>query len=536
MQLRDYQIALKSGVYECWNAGEQNALCVSPTGSGKTAVKGSIFAECRLPAVAIAHRQELVSQISNALAEAGVYHRIIASKAVVQFCVSQHIKKFGRSYYNAQAVIAVAGIDTLLRRADELQQWRNQVRIWDLDEAHHALPDNKWGKGIKLFPHAWGVGFTATPIRLDRKSLGRKRGGVFDRLILGPSMRELIDRGYLADYIVWGPPQSIIMTDEDIGSNGDYSDVKVRKKSHESKIVGDIVDHYLKLTPGKLGITFVVDVETATATAAAFRQKGVPAEAVSGKTADTVRTALIEKFRRGELRQLINVDLFGEGMDVPAVEVVSMGRPTLSYGLYVQQFGRAMRAATGKTHGGVIDHVGNVKRHKLPDRPRLWSLEDEERSRRKKTDEGEIPVTTCPACFRAYEAVTNRCPYCGHKPEPASRSAPEFVDGDLIEYSPELLSRLRGEADSVMRSFNAHIVTPAQKVMAQNMELRRKAQEELRECIALWAGVQREVYDRSDSESYRRFYHTFGIDVLTAQTLGRPEAEKLATMIRETWI
>ena len=403
---------------------------------------------------------------------------------------------------------------------------------------HHVLRDNKWGKGVQLFSNAFGLGVTASPLRCDRKALGRARSGVFDAMVIGPSMRELIDRGYLADYKIFGPPQSIDTSRIRISdATGEYNQEELRREAHKSTITGDVVDHYLRLAPGKLGITFTVDVEIAVETAAAFRQKGVPAEAVSAKTPDTVRVALIDKFRRGEIKQLVNVDLFGEGMDVPAVEVCSMGRPTQSYGLYIQQFGRPMRPAPGKTHAIVIDHVGNVKRHKLPDRPREWSLDDEERGKKTKRAEDEIPVTTCVSCFRAFEAVTKTCPYCGHVQEPASRDAPEFVDGDLVEYSPELLASLGREIAWIDGDPRVPVGVngPVAVNIRRNWHERQQAQGELRDTIALWAGIQRDVYDRSDSESYRRFYHMFGVDVLTAQTLNAADARKLTAIIRETF-
>lgn len=552
MILRDYQNELKSGVYAGWNAGHRNVMVVSPTGSGKTAIKAAIFKECAAPACAIAHRQELVSQISNALAEAGVHHRIIAPKPVIAFCIGQHIKKFGRSYHHAQALIAVAGIDTLLRRAEELVQWLNAVKIWDIDEAHHVLKVNKWGKGADLFPQAFGVGFTATPLRCDKKSLGRTKSGIFDHMVVGPTVRDLIDQGYLSDFIVYAPPPSIDMSQVQIGPSGEFEGKSLRTASHNSKIVGDIVEHYLKLAPGKRGITFTVDIESAIDTAAAFNSKGVPAEAVSGKTPDLVRTAVMEKFVRGDIKQMVNCDLFGEGLDVPAVEVVSKGRPTMSLGLDRQQDGRCLRpvyangydltTASGrlaaiangpKPRGIIIDHVNNIKIHKPLDTVRAWSLDDVEKKKKSAVD--EFPVRACVECFRVYEAFHPACPFCGFKPEPAGRSAPHQVDGDLIEYSPELLDQLRREAEKAVSSFSEKPKTAAEIVMARNMEFRAQAQRDLRECIALWAGVQREVYDRSDSESYRRFYHTFGIDVATAQTLGRSDAEKLTQQLRETF-
>lgn len=535
MILRDYQEAMKADVYGAWNAGHRNVLAVAPTGSGKTALKARIFAECKVPAWAIAHRQELVGQISEAIAECGVYHRIIAPSAVVKFCIAQHLKKFGRSFHHNQAPMTVAGVDTLNARSDSLTQSLHQAKIWDIDEAHHVLQNNKWGKAVGLFPNAWGLGVTASPRRCDRRSLGRNKSGVFDHMVIGPTMRDLINRGYLADYRIYGPPQSIDTSQIRVSeATGEFNQEELRAVAHKSTITGDIVDHYLRLAPGKRGITFAVDVEIAIETAKAFEAKGVPAVAVTAKTNDMLRTAYMERFRAGNILQLVNVDLFGEGLDVPAVECVSMGRPTQSFSLYLQQFGRALRPAPGKTHGIIIDHVGNVKRHKLPDRPQAWSLDDEERGRRKVNPEDLIPITTCLRCHQPFEGTFKACPFCGFVVEPVSRGSPEFVDGDLIEYSPELLAKLGAEIRRIDGEPYYPVGVP-RSAINQAWAARQNAQRILRDTIALWAGIQRDVYDRSDSESYRRFYFMFGVDVATAQTLGAPEAEKLTTLIRETF-
>ncbi len=514
-------------------------LLVSPTGSGKTALKSSIVRIYQQPTAAIAHRQELVLQISLSLAEAGVYHKIISPKPIREFIIGQHVKLFGRSFHHNQSPVAVAGVDTLNQRAEQLVQWCNQVRLWDIDEAHHVLANNKWGKAAALFPNAVGLGVTATPTRTDRRALGRSKSGLFDVMLIGPTMRDLINRGYLADYIVYGPTVSIDTSAVRVSeATGEFNQEDLRAAAHRSQITGDIVEHYLKLAPGKLGITFQVDVELAVETAAAYRQKGVPAEVISAKTPDAIRVGLMEKFRSRQILQLVNVDILGEGVDVPAVEVVSMGRPTESYSLYIQQCGRPLRPAPGKTHGMIIDHVGNVKRHRLPDAPRAWSLDDEERGRRKKRFNDEIPVTTCLSCKRAYERLGKKCPYCGFVHEPASRGAPEFVDGDLIEYSAELLAQLGRQVTEIDGDarLNPYGDPMANQMIKRNWALRQDAQRELRHCIALWAGVQKNVHHRSDSEAYRRFYFAFGVDVMTAQTLGRPEAEKLTALIRETFI
>lgn len=539
-QLRPFQSKLEDELFQSWVDGFTATILVSPTGSGKTVLMSSTARRANEPTVAIAHRQELVQQISMAMARMGIAHNIIAAEKTIKVIISQHVREFGRSFYDTRSWLTVAGVDTLMRNAKKHTQWANTVKLWMIDECHHCLEDNKWGKAIKMFPNARGVGFTASPIRCDRKSLSATQGGVFDAMRVGPSMRELIDAGFLADYRIFGPPQSIDTSGVKISqATGDFSAPSLREAAEQSTITGDIVAHYLRIAPGKRGITFTVDVDSAVRTAQAFRDAGVSAEAVSAKTPDAVRNEVIRKFQNGTILQLVNVDLFGEGFDVPAVEVVSMGRPTQSFGLYLQQFGRALRTSDGKTHGIVIDHVGNVKRHGLPDAVRNWTLTSEESGRRSaQLDPDVMPVTTCVSCFQAYEAITKTCPYCGHVHEPESRGEPKFVDGDLIEFSEELLAELRKAASAIDSDFTpvpAHLRgTPAEGSLVRKHGEAKLAQASLRESIALWAGVRRDR-GMDDSEIYRRFYHTFNTDIATAQGLRAAEATELTTKIQERY-
>lgn len=402
---------------------------------------------------------------------------------------------------------------------------------------HHVLSDNKWGKAATMFPNAWGLGVTATPVRADRKSLHADQGGVFSAMVVGPTMRELIDRGALCDYRIFAPKNSIDVSSVPVGSTGDYSQPKLREAAHKSRIVGDIVESYLKIAPGKRGITFTVDVEQAIEVAEAYNRAGVPAMAVHAKTDDSIRDEAVRKLASGKLLQLVNVDLFGEGFDVPVVEVVSMGRPTMSYGLFVQQFGRALRPFEGKTHGIIIDHVSNVKQHGLPDAPRTWTLRAEERGKRLPKDPDEIAVKRCVECFNDYRAVSKACPFCGHVHEPAGRDRPEQVDGDLVELDPTVLKTMRGEVQRI----DGDALVPANATpevagaIRKRWRERQEAQTELRDAIARWAWVWHSR-GADDSEIYRRFWHLFGTDVMTAQTLGASEARELMEKISDVTV
>ena len=125
----------------------------------------------------------------------------------------------GKSFYEPRAPITVVSVDTLLSRADKYKDFCLKQRVWILDEAAHQLKANKWGSAAALFPNAIGVGFTATPQRLDKKGLGRHAFGLFDTMVQGPTVRWLIDNGSLSRYKVVTPKSDYLDHLEDNGSS-----------------------------------------------------------------------------------------------------------------------------------------------------------------------------------------------------------------------------------------------------------------------------------------------------------------------------
>ena len=393
---------------------------------------------------------------------------------------------------------------------------------------HHVLRTNSWGKVAALFPQARGLYPTATPQRADGKGLGRHADGIIDTLVVGVSMRDLILQGYLTQYKIIAPPNALDISRVQVTASGDYSPPQLRTAMRESRITGDVVAHYKRHAQGQLGITFAVDIESSIEIANAYRREGIPAETISSKTPALARASIMRRFRNHEILQLVNVDILGEGVDVPAVSVVSMARPTFSYNIYAQQFGRMLRPAPGKTHGILIDHVNNWTRHGLPDAPRVWTLD--RRERRGRSTIAEIPLKVClnTTCLMVYPRVLRECPHCGHYTPPAQRSTPEQVDGDLAEIDESVLAAMRGEIARIDGPVQvpSNVSTIAQLGIANRHRERREAQVILRGVIAQWAGYLHAA-GKSDSEIHRTFYFRFGVDIMTAQTLGVTEANKL---------
>lgn len=536
--LRDYQIDVINQALHAWLT-LRTVLLVLPARSGKTVVMANIIRRMNVPTVVIAHRTELLSQASAALADEGIRHRVIGSKALARECVTEHLDRVGRNFIDPGSPVGIASIDTF-KNLDPRDPWLATLGLALVDEGHHCVKGNKWGIGIEMLPPGARVALlTATPLRADGKGLGLRADGYAEKMIVGPSSRELIDRGYIAEYRIVCAPSDIDLRDVKIGTTGDYNPDQLRKAVHKSsRIVGDVVTEYLRRCKGLRGMTFCVDVEAAKETAEAFRRAGVPAEVVTGNTPAALRSAIMRRYKAREVLQLVNVDLYGEGVNVPGMEVVSLARPTASYGLFVQQFNRPLTASPGKSHGWVIDHVGNVARHGLPDTSREWSLNRRER-RSRSAPSDVIPTRTCAhvhpdgiPCANVYERVLSACPECGHEPVPAGRGGPEQVDGDLQELDPSVLAQLRG----AIRRVDGPALIPqglphvAQLAVRKNHIERQQHQAQLRATMALWSGWQ-QTMGRSDSEAYKRFYFRYGVDVASACTLGAHEADELRERI-----
>lgn len=553
MGARDYQIKWMQDVKDAWDHGAQNVMGVLPTSGGKTFCFARLITEKDRPSVLISHRQELVSQAAFALNREGVAHSIIAPQALVTEIIRAEIDMFGRSYYQPRAHIRVAGVNTIVAR-DTKDSWYRQVEYVVVDEGHHVLKDNVFGKATRMFPTARGLFPTAHSIRADGRGLGRHSDGLADALVVGPSPRQLINRGFLVDYRLICPPSDIDLSQVTIGSTGDFVPEKLRSAMHASStIVGDVVREYKRFADGKLGLTFAVDISAAKEIAAAYEKAGTPVAIITGETGIIDRARIMRRFRARELLQLVSVDVLGEGTDVPAVEVISMARPTKSFQLFSQQFGRVLRVSVNDEHGKVwdkytdeqrlaaiaashkpkaivIDHVSNWNTpYGLPDKPRRYTLD--RREKRAKRD--AIPLKLCASCLEPYEAIHVSCPHCGTTPTPRARNSPEAVEGDLYELDAATLAALRGEVERIDGS--PTIPYGADAIVTNSVKKRHRerqtAQGDLRAAIALWAGYWH-THGAADRETYRRFFHMFNTDIMSAQTLGATDAKELESSIR----
>lgn len=532
LKLRPYQEQVKSRIYSEWES-HPNVLCVMPTGAGKTKLFCSIIIDTavtphsKLNTAVLVHRKELVQQISLTLAEEQIVHNIIAPQATVMQIISAQRRVYNSQYYHHASPISVISVDTLNARAGRMEQWAQGIKQWIVDEAAHVLKDNKWGRATAMFPNAIrGLGVTATPERLDGKGLGSHAKGVFDTMVEGPSVRWLIDRGFLSKYKVVVPRSDYEKFLKRSSSTADFSKANMEEAAQKSQIVGDVVENYIKWALNKQAILFAPSINIAHEMEARFIAAGIAAQVLTGESTDLERLNGMLDFRDKRTQVLINVDLFDEGLDVPGIECVIMARPTMSLGKYRQMVGRGLRVMEGKPFCLIIDHVGNCTRHQLPCDPYKWSLDDRVK-RKKKVN--LLRICANPTCQSPFDRTLTTCPWCGTEVESTGggggRVPPDQVDGDLLLIDPESLremdeATILEDPDSVGNRVAHAAGTPAGIKAARQQAERIKAQDKLKESIAIWAGFKRDE-GLSDREIHKAFYLLHGQTI--AQTLAEPK-------------
>ncbi len=389
MNLRGYQIRCVNQMLRFLRQG-MNALLVAATGSGKTVM----FCEAvRFLAaqgwwvLLVVHRQELMDQISRRLDALGIPHGLIAP-----------------GYPRTSHLVQIASINTLVARKDQLADYLAKVDLVVFDEAHHMVA-GMWRTVIELLKKAVVLGATATPFRLDGQGIGEVGG--FQAVVEAPSISELTAMGYLAPARIHAPPVAVDLRGVK-KRGGDYAVGELQRLMDADEITRKTVGWYTRLSPGAACIVFCTGVEHAEHVAAAFTADGWVARSIDGGMDSDDRREAIEDLAAGRLQVLTSVQLLTEGVDVPLVETAIMLRPTQSTSLYLQMVGRALRPHERKSHALLLDMVGNVHAHGLPDAKRKWDL----RGGLKGLERAVEGTRRCRRCYRVHRWA-EACEGCG---------------------------------------------------------------------------------------------------------------------------
>lgn len=424
VDLREYQNELVSAAYRHFNAGRRRVLIQSPVGSGKTRTAARIVSDAisrDRRVLFLAHRKELITQPRDTFSAFGMKAGII--KAGFNF--------------EPDLSLQIGSVQTLANRLDTIQ-------VPDLivvDEAHHSIA-GQWDAILSAFPSARVVGLSGTPERLDGAGLDE----TFEIMVDGPQIPWLIEQGFLVDCDVYGARDRIEVPRPRPGSDYDYKAV-LRALERKGRDGDPLVQARLHLTGNRRGVGFGPTVEYCEAQAERFRGAGFNAFCLSGSTPDAERDAILAGYANGETQFVWNVDVIGEGTDIPSLEVLIDCAKTKSLVRYIQRAGRILRPAPGKDRGIYIDLVGNVVEHGHPCIDRTWSLAGEGGRRRQAetTTEGEhISTRQCRSCYQHFRTAPT-CPYCGEEQGWDARVSIERA-AEIVKQEKSDLERARQEA------------------------------------------------------------------------------------------
>ena len=409
--LRDYQADHRGeeGIREAYRQRHRTVLYVLPTGGGKTVLASSMVAKASARGRRIlfmAHRRELIEQASETFGQFGIEHGVIMS---------------GRSGNRVPVQLGMVGM--IANRTERIAPPDFIV----VDEAHHSSAQS-YRKILAAFPRAHVLGITATPARTDGAGLG----DIYQAIVVGPQMRELIEMGALAPFRVFGPERSLDLSGVKT-SRGEYDARQLADVMDRSTITGDAVEHYKRLCPTGRAVAFCVSIEHAAHVAETFRAAGIEAASIDGRMHKGTRAELLDDLASGRLKILTSCELISEGYDLPTLDAAILLRPTQSLILHLQQCGRALRMSPGKMEAVILDHANNTFRHGFPDEPREWSLEG--RRKGAKTKLNQAPVSVCRECFAYYPAALRKCPHCDAVRIGTARTI-ECRDGQLVEITP----------------------------------------------------------------------------------------------------
>lgn len=384
-QLRNYQKELITKIRKSLASGHRHIIVQSPPRTGKTVVMAEIArrtTERGNRVCFIIHRKEVLEQ--------------------------------------AKATFQAQGVDPDLLEAGMVQSLTRHVdtmmspEVIMIDEAHHALAKS-YTRILEAFPQAYVLLFTATPVRTGRNQLDQ----IADDIIVGKSIKELTAQGFLAPFKYYAAKDKDV-DDKKLrrSSTGDYVTASIEEAvSH--KIYSHTVDEYLDKADGKQAVVYTYSVEAANHLADEFNARGITAAAIDATTPTQVRDTAVRRFRDQQLKVLVNVNLFTEGIDLPNVDCVIMVRPTMSLALYMQFSMRCLNPRPGKT-AVIIDQVGNWERFGLPNTDRDWkALAKSKAGPTKSLKKGGVQVIQCPDCFGVVEknkVADNTCPLCGYSP------------------------------------------------------------------------------------------------------------------------
>ncbi len=319
--------------------GARAGLVVLATGLGKTwlsAFDSQATAARRI--LFVAHREEILSQAMQTF-------RTVRPAA--------RLGRFQADEKSVDAEVLFASIQTL-GKSQHLQQFAPETFDYIvIDEFHHAAA-RTYRQLIDHFTPHFLLGLTATPERTDGGDL---LSLCHNQLIYRCDIGRAIDEDLLCPFAYHGVPDEVNYANIPWRSHR-FDPAALTNAVATQERAANAIEQYRRLA-GERTLGFCCSQEHADFMAERFRADGLRAASVHSGPSSDPRATSLERLRDGELDILFSVDMFNEGVDLPSIDTVLMLRPTESSIIWLQQLGRGLRRAIGKSRLTVIDYIGN---------------------------------------------------------------------------------------------------------------------------------------------------------------------------------
>lgn len=339
-QPHSVQVEALNALEETRNKGNSAGLVVLATGLGKTWLSAfdSNNPEKYERILFVAHREEILSQAMS------TFRRIRPDAFLGRYTGTEKLPN---------AEVLFASIQTL-GKVRHLRQFPPDTFDYIVvDEFHHAAA-RTYRNLIDHFQPKFLLGLTATPERTDG---GNLLSLCQENLVFRFDALEGIRRELLCPFKYFGIPDEVNYQNIPWRSSR-FDEEELTKAVATQSRAQNVLDQYRRFN-GRSTLAFCCSQRHADFMADYFQNVGIKAVSVHSGASSAPRTASLEQLEAGKIDVIFAVDMFNEGVDLPHVDTVMMLRPTESSILWLQQFGRGLRKADGKSHLTVIDYIGN---------------------------------------------------------------------------------------------------------------------------------------------------------------------------------
>ncbi|MBO9610356.1 MAG: DUF3427 domain-containing protein [Paenibacillaceae bacterium] len=330
--------------------GRMYNLIVAATGVGKTVVSAfdyKRFAERRVQAnlLFVAHREEILRQ----------------SRDTFRYILKD--LNYGELHVGGEQAQGLNHLFISIQSFNSMRLTEHTTpTFYDyivVDEFHHAAAPS-YRKLLEYYKPQVMLGLTATPERMDGKDV---LGYFGDRIAAEIRLTDAIDRKLLCPFQYFGVTDQVDLTQVKWSRRGyDLAELEhlyTNNKIRAVQILNSMKKYVTDLEQVK-GLGFCVGVDHAIYMAKVFNEAGIPAIALHGQSNDEERREAKVRLTNGEIKLVFVVDLYNEGVDIPAVNTILFLRPTESLTVFLQQLGRGLRLAEGKECLTVLDFIGQA--------------------------------------------------------------------------------------------------------------------------------------------------------------------------------